>query len=274
MTELKNKVILITGATGGMGQEMVSAFLNECGHLILTDIIYEDLEIFVNSILDPKGKILGYFASDISTESGCNEVFEKTAKISPYIDILVNNAGIAVIGSYINVPDERWEEVISVNLLAPMRLTKKFLSGMLERKTGHIVNMISITGFLGVGALVAYSASKFALSGFGEAIYNDVSDYGIQITNIYPSFTRTKILHSEQYGYEETKYVPDLLIGEPRFVIKKLIKGIKKNKLYVYPGLIAKTLHLLKRSSPGFFLFLAKLYRQSKSRKEKQNIKI
>jgi short-subunit dehydrogenase len=274
MTELNNKIILITGATGGMGQEMVQTFLNCGASLILTDLDYEELDIFSNSILDPKGKILGYFAADISTGKGCQEVFEKSLKITPYIDVLVNNAGIAVVGSLINIPDERWEEVISVNLLAPVRLTKMFLPGMMERNTGHIVNMISISGFIGVGALATYSASKFALAGFGEAIYNDVCDFGIRVTNVYPSFTRTNILHSEQYGYSETKYVPDLLIGEPKFVIKKLVKGIRKNKVYVYPGIISKSLNLIKRVSPGLFLFLAGKYRKSKGRKEKQNIKI
>jgi len=274
MTELNNKIILITGAAGGMGQEMVISFLNEGCQLILTDIDYEELAIFVNSTLYPKGKVLGYFAADISSAGGCSEIYEKALKISPYIDILVNNAGIALVGSFVNIPDERWLKLIEVNLLAPMRLTKKFLPEMIERKAGHIVNMVSVTGFMGAGSLVPYSTSKFALSGFGESVYNDVSEFGIKVTNVYPSFTRTKILHSEQYGYSETKYVPDLLIGEPSQVVKKLIKGIKQNKLYVYPGLISKFLHLLKRISPGLFLLMTKYYRQSKDRKEKQNLKI
>jgi short-subunit dehydrogenase len=274
MTELKNKIILITGSCGGMGQEMVTAFLREGASLILTDLDYEDLDIFVNSILDPKGKVLGYFSADISTDIGCNAVYEKCCDISPYIDILVNNAGFAVVGSFINIPEDKLEEVIAVNLLAPMRITQKFLKEMLDRKAGHIVNMVSISGFLGAGALVPYSTSKFALSGFGEALYNDVCEFGIKVTNVYPSFTRTNILHSEQFGYSETKYVPDILIGEPKFVIKKIIKGIKKEKVFVYPGLIAKSLHLLKRTNPGLLLYLTKLYRKSKGRRDKQNMKI
>ncbi len=266
MTELRNKIVLLTGAAGGLGQEIASALLNEGCQLILTDLDYEKLEVAANSILHTKGKILGYFTANLETEAGCQEVFKKCLNLTSYIDILINNAGTAVVGSFVNIPDEKWERVMNVNIMAPMRLTKKFLPLMIERKAGHIVNIVSITGFIGTGALVPYSTSKFALSGFGEAIYNDVSNQGIKVTNMYPSFVRTKIIHAEQFGYSEIKLVPDFLIGEPVFVAKKLIKAIKKDKVYIYPGLMAKILNILKRLSPSMLLFLIKLLRSKASK--------
>ena len=139
---------------------------------------------------------------------------------------------------------------MQLNLLAPMRLCSLFLPAMIARDSGHIVNISSLAGWIGSQGLTAYCASKFGLRGFGEALSADLEDTGVQVTNVYPCFSRTPILDSPQFGYEEKRAVPDYLISDPSDVVRQIISGIEKNRLQVFPHKHARRIHYLKRFVP------------------------
>ncbi|MDX1957051.1 MAG: SDR family NAD(P)-dependent oxidoreductase [Leptospiraceae bacterium] len=251
MTDIKKKKVLITGATGGFGAELIKSFLKEGAELILTDLNHESLVRVTNeNSSQGEGKILGHFPSDLSTEAGCREAIVATKKITSVPDIIVNNAGIAILGSFHNIPSEKWEKIISINTLAPMRITHAFLSDMVERKSGHIVNVSSVAGLVATPGLSTYCTSKFAIRAFGESIANEVGKFGVNVTNVYPFFTRTPILESEQIGFSEKLSIPDMLLSEPKDVIADLLDGVKNNTVHVYPGPIAKSLEAIGRIAP------------------------
>lgn len=95
------------------------------------------------------GSVLGTISADLSTPEGCAALVAAVHGITPRIDILVNNAGLGLGGVVSNVPQAQWERLMQVNLLAPMRLTAAFLPAMIERRSGHIVNMASVAGLMG-----------------------------------------------------------------------------------------------------------------------------
>ena len=139
---------------------------------------------------------------------------------------------------------------MQLNLLAPMRLTRLLLPGMIERGSGHIVNISSLAGWVGSQGLSSYCASKFGLRGFGEALAADVEPDGIRVTNVYPCFSRTPILDSAQYGYDARRRVPEHLISEPADVVRRIIDGIRRDELHVFPDKHARRIHYLKRFVP------------------------
>jgi len=139
---------------------------------------------------------------------------------------------------------------MQLNLLAPMRLCNLFLPKMTARGSGHIVNISSLAGWVGSHGLSAYCASKFGLRGFGESLSADLEDTGVHVTNVYPCFSRTPILDSPQFGYEEKRVVPDYLVSDPSDVVGKILQGIRKNKLHVFPDKHARRIHYLKRFTP------------------------
>ena len=110
------------------------------------------------------------------------------------LTILKVVAGIAVLGPQLAVPRDRWETLMQVNLLAPMRLCNGLVPGMVERGSGHIVNISSLAGWVGSHGMSAYCASKFGLRGFGESLAADLEGTGVNVTNVYPCFSRTPIL--------------------------------------------------------------------------------
>ncbi|MDJ0751448.1 MAG: SDR family NAD(P)-dependent oxidoreductase [Woeseiaceae bacterium] len=261
MTDPANKTVLITGASGGFGRQMVRQFGAAGSKLILTD----RNDALLRDAMDEAGdNHVAAFATDLSTEDGCRALVDACAVQVIVPDILVNNAGIAVAGRLDNVPQQSWETLIQLNLLGPMRLANGFLPAMVERGSGHIVNISSVAGWVGARGMSPYCASKFGLRGFGESLSADLDGTGVSVTNVYPCFSQTPILESPQYGYEETLVVPPRLISNPAHVVAKMIAGIRRGKLHVFPDRYARLTYYLLRFAPWLLPILdRRLYAQA-----------
>ncbi|TGN03200.1 SDR family NAD(P)-dependent oxidoreductase [Leptospira dzoumogneensis] len=261
MSRLSGKNILITGASGGFGKELTKQLLKKGANLVLTDMKAPETkaEFYLENSKPVSGKILGSFAADLSSESGCEKAYKEAIKIQPKIDILVNNAGLAFGGRLLDVPMDKWKLILDVNLYAPIYLSRLFLPAMLERKYGQIVNLSSCAGITAPGELVYYSVSKFGIRALGEALDSGYRHQGIYTTNIYPFFANTNILHSQQFGTDKPKVVPSLIVDSPQMVVKAIVRGIEKRKMHVFPGFTAKLLRFLTRLSPGFLRGMERL---------------
>ncbi len=247
MTDPASKTVLITGASGGFGRHMVRQFRAAGAKLILTDLSDELLRSVAGDAGDAG---VARVIADLSTREGCEAVIAACAATGAAPDILVNNAGIAVAGRLDHVPRDEWETLMRLNLLAPMRLCNGLLPGMVERGSGHIVNISSLAGWVGARGLSSYCASKYGLRGFGESLSADLEGTGVCVTNVYPSFSQTPILDSPQYGYEQKRLVPQHLLSDPSDVVAQVIAGVRRNKLHVFPDKYARLAYYLLRFAP------------------------
>jgi short-subunit dehydrogenase len=247
MKSLSEKKILITGAAGGFGQEFIKQFLELGAHLILTDIHKENLEnissVILKSIPNCKGKILGVFASDLSSREGCEQAHKNTIAITPQIDILINNAGLINYGYFHEIPVEKWEMLMHVNLMAPMYLSHSFMNNFVKQGTGHILNISSVSGYVATSSGAPYSTSKFGLRGFGMALHGEAKKFGIQVTNVYPFYSPTPLLNTKTEGNSNVQKTPNFLYDAPELIVRSAIKGLRKNKLHVYPGTLPRILY-------------------------------
>ncbi len=254
MSYLEGKRILLTGAAGGMGEHYIRQMLTAGCHLVLTDLSADNLEQKVkaikSSLAGTPGELLGLFASDLSSAEGCRDAYAKCLQITPGIDILINNAGIITYGDFHDVPAVKWQALINLNLLAPMHLTHLFLPSMLERSAGHIVFMCSVAGFVGTARGTPYSCSKFALRGFGMCLNKEIRKKGVYTTVIYPSWVKTTLLNSPEYGKEPVAKLPGILAENPERVVRGALRGISRKKLHVYPGLFAKGVYFASKFTP------------------------
>jgi len=247
MTNPANKTVLITGAGGGFGRQLVLQFRAAGAKLILTDI---DEHALQGAADDAGDDLVASVIANLASVEGCDAVVASCESLDRVPDILVNNAGLAVAGRLDHVPRVQWETLMQLNLLAPMRLCNSLLPGMIERGSGHIVNVSSMAGWAGAKGLSAYCTSKFGLRGFGEALASDLEGTGVHVTNVYPSFSRTPILDSPQYGYDERRNVPDFLLSEPADVVARMVEGVRHNRLHVFPDKYARRIHYIKRFVP------------------------
>ncbi|NCF74112.1 MAG: SDR family NAD(P)-dependent oxidoreductase [Gammaproteobacteria bacterium] len=269
MTNAANKTVLISGAGGGFGRELVRQFRSKGAKLILTDVTERALLDVVGAAGDD---LIVAIATDLASEEGCDTVVETCTSRGVVPDILVNNAGIGVAGRLDNVPRDHWESLMQLNLLAPMRLCNQFLPGMIKRGSGHIVNVSSLAGWAGAKGLSAYCASKFGLRGFGVSLAADLEGTGVHVTNIYPCFSQTAILDSPQFGYEERTIVPAYLISEPSDVVARMMEGVRRNRLHVFPDKYARSIHYVTRFAPWLLPLLdRRLQAQSTKADKKAN---
>lgn len=270
MTQLREAVVLITGAAGGFGQELTRQLLMAGSRLILTDldkaVLQQRVEVIQRQVTT--GEVLAYLAIDLSSREGCEALYHQVKALGVPVDILINNAGIAVYGRMDEVPPEQWERLMQVNLIAPMRLSTLFVADMIARQKGHIVNISSVAGWSALPGLTHYAASKFGLRGFSEGLFDEVKAYKVKVTTVYPFFSRTPILECERYGTlaEEFENIPEHLITDPANVMRETIQGIVRDKLHVFPDAIAKRIHLFKRYSPQLLDWMSRAFiRRSKS---------
>ncbi len=250
MTDLNQALVLITGADGGFGRHMTRQFLAAGSRLILSDIDEQRLSALqAGSEIGP-GYIVASIAADLSEEDGCQLLYDQVINTGSIPDVIVNNAGVGVGGRFDHVPRDRWEQLMQINLLAPMRLCHLFLPQLIERRSGHIVNISSIAGWVGSKGMASYCSAKYGLRGFSEALAGDLEEFDIRVSTVYPFFSRTPILDSDQFGYESRRVVPIDMATEPSDVVAAIIKGIRANRMRIFPDRTAKQIHYVTRFIP------------------------
>ena len=257
MTDLNQAVVVLTGATGGFGQELIRQLLQAGSRLILTDIEQATLDNHASKIQSEvtTGEIIACIASDLSNREGCKALYHQVKALNIPVDILINNAGIGLFGRMDEVPGDKWERLMEVNLIAPMRLSSFFVADMIEQRKGHIVNISSLAGWIAPAGMAHYSSSKFGLRGFSEGLWNEVKTYNVKVTAVYPFFSRTPILQSERYGTlaQGESGIPEHLVTDPAQVMEKTIKAIRRNQLHVFPDRMANIIHFIKQYFPRFY---------------------
>jgi NADP-dependent 3-hydroxy acid dehydrogenase YdfG len=204
-------VTLITGATGGIGTALALALT---GHeLILTGRNPAKLEALCSSIPNSKPCFL---------ELQKPETFAAALEGFPRIDNLIHNAGVGELGTVENTPLELWHEILNVNLLACVELTRVCLTRLRETR-GQVLFVNSGAGLTANAGWSAYAASKFALRAFNDALSAEENPNGIRVMTVYPGRTamQEKVRHQEHAAYEPEKYIqPETLAGTIKMMLE------------------------------------------------------
>ncbi len=226
--EIKDKRIVLTGAAGGMGSILAKELVKSGANLAMVDANAEALDS-VASALSGTHAIIG----DLSSTSGCRSVADQCLEKLGGIDLLINLAGINSFAAFEDESPEKIETMLHVNLLAPMWLSRAFLPLMLENNAGRIVNVGSIFGSIGFAYFSVYSASKFGLRGFSEALRREVADTNIKVTYIAPRAVKTAMNSDALMRMgEATKMNMDA----PEDVVNKIIAAINSDRKDIYFG--------------------------------------
>jgi short-subunit dehydrogenase len=169
MNDLRGRLALITGASRGIGVELAKAFGREGMKLLLTARSESGLNE-VAADLRASGVEVHTLAGDITSRDVRQQLVERAESELGGLALLVNNAGIEMIGKYENVAEEELEQILAVNLLAPLSLTRLALPHMQGRRTGHVLNIASMAGLAGVAHGETYTTTKHGLIGFTRAL--------------------------------------------------------------------------------------------------------
>ena len=250
MKELQNKNCLITGAASGIGRSFALALAKEGMNLFITDINMEGLEK-VKAESEELGATVYSDKCDVSKFEDFKTIAENFYSKLGDVDLLINNAGIAIAGGIESLEIEDWKKVLDVNLMSIIYSNKVFVPRMLERGSGHIVNVSSGSGLFGSSEPLPYITSKFAVVGLSEALFSRLKPAGINVSVIVPTIIRTNIWNTseiktspkllEDFGKEKIEKIYEELIGQisksgmsSNRAVKKYIRGIKKDQLYIF----------------------------------------
>ncbi|MGH9739047.1 MAG: oxidoreductase [Candidatus Acidiferrales bacterium] len=254
-------VVLVTGVTSGIG-EATAKLLSEQGYKVF------------GTMRRPNGnsaalKNIEVIQLDVRDEESILLCLRTAMERAGRIDALVNNAGYALLGALEETSIEEAKTLFETNFFGVLRMTQAVLPIMREQRSGRIVNISSIVGFLPAPYMGIYAASKHALEGYSESLDHEVRQFGIRVSIIEPGFTRTNLeQHGRLAGQLLSVYAPDrnsslaaikesITKGEdPARVASVVVKAIadRSPRLRYQAGREARILSLLKKLAPAQLL--------------------
>lgn len=228
---MKDKVVIITGASSGIGKALAEKFAELHANLVLASRNSSALEMLAEKLQDRKINLL-VVKTDVSKESDCKELIDQTVKRFGRIDILVNNAGISMRALFENTDLTVIKQLMDVNFWGTVYCTKYALPYLLTEK-GSVVGVSSIAGYKGLPGRSGYSASKFAIQGFLEVLRIENMSRGLHVLIACPGFTASNIRNTALAGDgsqqgESPRDESSMMTAEK--VADKIITAIQKKK--------------------------------------------
>jgi dehydrogenase/reductase SDR family protein 7B len=188
---MKNKVVIITGGSSGIGKALAEKFGQEGGRILITGRNLNELNNAVSE-LKQRGISIEGFQADVSKESDNEAMAKKAIELYGTIDILINNAGISMRALFSEVDLDVVKKVMDINFYGVLYATKYCLPEIIKNK-GSVIGISSIAGFRGLPGRTGYSASKFALNGFLEVLRTELLKSGVHVLTACPGFTASNI---------------------------------------------------------------------------------
>lgn len=223
---MESKVVIITGGSEGLGKGVAKMFAHAGWNVVITARGKEKLDEVAHELKNEKGKILAV-PTDVSNAEQVNLLVEKTLNEFGRVDVLINNAAIDYPASIEDLTVEQWNQVIGVNLNGVFYTSKAVFKPMKEQKSGYIINISSVAGKKGWPNATAYCSSKFALTGFTQALNGEGKPHNIRCSIVFPGGMDTnwhaernsEFLDTEDVG----RFLLHMVTQDPRFVVNEAV---------------------------------------------------
>jgi short-subunit dehydrogenase len=237
---MTNRLAVITGASSGIGETFARSLAGEGCDLCITGRRVEKLESIANDLRQQFNISVEVIVADLSTDSGIHQV-EDWIKTHPRIDLLINNAGFGIRSQFANKPADVYGEMISVHVLAAMRLTSAVLPAMIKEKQGAVINVSSLTAYLPLAGNAVYSGTKSFLNSFSRALSYELKNTGVKVQLLAPGFTYSDFHKRVEYSHLNTyNTVPKFLWMTSEQVVQSSLNALARNRPTCIPGLINK----------------------------------
>ena len=246
MSEWKNKTVLITGASYGIGEAFAQRLAAAGAQLLLTARSTDRLEGLAAQLRSQYGVSVHIISADLANATSAREIFEEAQRTYGSVDLLINNAGFGALGEFAELSLPRQLEMIQVNVTALVELTHLFLQPMRERASGAILNVASTASFQAIPYFAIYAATKAFVLSFSEALREECRPSGIRVMALCPGSTTTNF--REVAGSQH--------LNAPRFtqtsaqVVEAGLAALSQGKSLVISGLTNKIQTHLERAVP------------------------
>jgi 3-dehydrosphinganine reductase len=248
--DFKKKNVLITGGSSGIGLAAACLLAQKEANVWLLarpgEKLTDALKKVRSSAQDPD-QSFGVVEADVANVRQVSQAISRVIQSIGLPDLVINSAGVAHPG-YVQETDLKiFHWMMDVNYFGTVNVIKELLPGMIERKSGYIVNISSMAGFLGVFGYTAYGASKYAVRGFSDALRAEMKPHGIGVSVVFPPDTDTpQLSYEKQFKPAETKELTGSGgMMDPERVAKIILSGIERGKYLILPGIENKIIYRL-----------------------------
>lgn len=251
MSELRRPVALITGASSGIGLDLAKLFA-EGGHDLVLVARNEEALRALAADCEKLGVKAHVLAKDLSNPNAAQEIFDELAARQIAVDVLVNNAGFGTHGMFVRTKLEDEVGMVQVNIIALIQLTRLFLPQMVSRKSGKIMNVASMAGFVAGPYMSVYYATKAFVLSHSIALAQEVRKSGVIVSALCPGPTKTEF-------QRRAKIAESKLFKKPRSMTSMEVaragyEGLMKGKLIVVPGFSNKVIRVASKMAPRAML--------------------
>ena len=252
----------VTGAAAGIGEALAHALAARGSSLLLLDRDGDRLDGVARAVRAAHpGRAVDTRVVDLADDDAARAAGAELAADHAEITLLVNNAGIALGGRFDQVTLEQFDQVMAVNFRAVVRLTHALLPTLKAHPGSHLVNMSSVFGIVAPPGQAAYSASKFAVRGFTEALRHELADDEVGVTSVHPGGIRTRIAENALVGagvspeeHEEgRRQFRRLLRMDPAVAAARVVRAVERRRPRALIGWSATVPDVLARVSPGSY---------------------
>jgi len=237
-SSLVNKVVVITGASAGIGRATAHQFARYKARIVLVARREEALNEVKNELARYGAEVL-IIPADVSLEKDIKRVVSQTEAKFGQIDVLVNNAGLSMGGYFETADSTHIRKMLDLNVKGLIRMTQVVLPAMLERKSGYIVNVSSVAGILNAPGETAYAASKSAVNTFSDALRRELHGKGVHVAKVLPGWTKTDMtakldttLSFDQYSIVN----PLMPMQDVELVAKAIVDAVRFRKSTIVLG--------------------------------------
>ncbi len=242
----KNKVVLITGASSGIGKAVGIEFAKLGANLVLIARKNDKLEKTADE-LKKFGTSVLVCQCDVSKKDQVKHMTSMVLEKFGTVDVLINNAGFAIYGTVGDLNIEEIESQMNTNYFGMVYCTKNFLPLMLKRKSGHIVNVASVAASFGLPGIASYCASKFAMLGFSEGLKHELKNTGVGITVVSPIMVRTSFFDHSSF---KKMPKPSPFSLDPKTVAKTIVRAANSPRLEIMSPFAIRGIVWIKNTFP------------------------
>ncbi len=256
MSEGKNPVALVTGASNGIGLELAKLLAAAKHDLVLVARSEEKLRVLADELEQAHGIVATVIAQDLADPGAPAHIVEEVTSLGIDVEILVNNAGLGLYGPFTETSLEREVAMIQVNVIALTELTKRFLPGMVAAGRGRILNVASTAAFQPGPLMAVYYATKAFVLSFSEALGNEVDGTGVTVTALCPGPTESGFQATA--ALQESKLVSGRKLPDAASVARAGFEGLMRGRRVVIPGaqnwVLAQSVRFLPRQTVTSFV--------------------
>ncbi len=266
--DLRGKNVFLTGAASGIGRATAVLAAEQGATLFLTDVNQQGLIDVVAEITDAGGDVAYAAPVDIADHDGVRAMAAEITTDHGSMDVVMNIAGIASWGTITALPHSTWQRVVDINLMGPIAVLEYLVPPMIEAgRGGHVVNVSSAAGIIGMPWHAAYSASKFGLRGVSEVLRFDLARHRIGVSLVCPGGVDT--------GLTETVSIAGVENASPAFrklqarfkkravtpesAARSILYGVRRNRYWVYTSPDIRIAHLAQRYFPPGYVAAMKV---------------